>query len=87
MQKKIILLLATLVIAFILCGAVSAATVKNNTDYLYPPKVKSTDPVNNSYNVPTTKLIKVSFTRLIYNPNKTLIKLETYSDRVKVPIT
>jgi len=82
MQKKIILLLATLIVAVVLCGAASAAAQNNN-----PLKVKSTDPLNNSYNIPTTKLIKVSFTESIYKPNSTLIKLETLSDKVKVPIT
>lgn len=86
MKKKIVLLLAALMVAVVLCGAASAAA-QNNTSPLLPPKVKSTNPVNNSYNVPTTKLIKISFTRLIYNPNSTRIRLETYSDGVKVPIT
>ena len=86
MQKKIILFLATLVVAFVLCGAASAAA-QNKTDNLYSPKIKSIDPANNSNNVPTTKLIKVSFTRLIYQPNSKLIKLETYNGKVMVPIT
>jgi len=116
MQKKIILLLATLMVAFVFCGAVSAATVKNNDinsvsitnldkanvdqqvssgnqainvntiSTLNPPKVKSTNPINNSLNIPTTKLITISFSRLIYNPNSSLIQLKSSSGRV-IPIT
>ena len=123
MGKKIILLLATFVVAFVFCGAVSAATVINSdtntvkltnvgtaTDDQYypainsnrvvsqqdsslqsvyvknPPRVTSTNPVNNSLNIPTTKLIVISFSRLIYDPNNSLIQLKSSSGR-NVPIT
>ena len=115
MQKKIILLLTTLVVVFIFCGAVSAATVKNNDlntvnitnpspttvnhhvssgsqsnvntiSTLNPPRVTSTNPINNSWNIPTTKLIIISFSRLIYNPNNSLIQLKSSSGRI-IPIT
>ena len=101
MQKKIILLLATLVVAFVFCGAASAATVDNNhinsskitnvgtatvDQPLKPPRVTSTNPANKALNIPTTKLIKISFTRLIFQPNHSLIQLKSSSGRI-IPIT
>lgn len=82
MQKKILIFFATLLVAVVLCGAASAAT---QTDLA--PKVKSTDPANNTFNIPTTKLIRITFTEPISKPNSTKVRLETYSDHVNVPVT
>lgn len=84
MNKKILLFLVTLLVAVVLSGAASAAT---QTDSQTSPKVTSTDPANNTYNIPTTKLIRITFSKPIYKPNSTRIKLETYSDHVKAPLT
>jgi len=75
-------------------STISKPTTPTNTsvppvqaDSKTPLKVTSTDPANYSYNIPTTKLIRITFSNPIYKPNSTKIKLETYSDQVNVPLT
>lgn len=45
--------------------------------YLSPPRVIDTIPDSQSLNIRTTKLIKISFSRLIFNANHGLIQLRT----------
>lgn len=79
MDKKIILLLTTLMITFLFCGVASAVPETQHLKYISPG--------NDSQDVPTTKLIKLTFTKNIYSPDTSRIKLQSYTDNVDVPIT
>lgn len=58
---------------------------ENQLSYLSPPRVMSTSPLNGSTQVRTTKLVSISFSRLIYNPNHQLIQLRNSNGAI-VPI-
>jgi sortase A len=53
---------------------------------LNPPRVIRTNPINNAVNIPTTKLMIITFNRLIKYPSNSLIQLKSSHGTI-IPIT
>jgi sortase (surface protein transpeptidase) len=67
-------------------GNLKGSSVNHKLTSLTPLTVISSNPANNSVNIPTTKLIIMKFNRVIKDPNKQLIQLRK-ADGTVIPVT